>query len=152
MVRAAANTANPHASLCQSWHRLCHACPPLPCRSICGLHAKGRPRMKTLLPILAALSLGACAAMSGRPIDGAKVQNIQQCTTTEQEVISWFGSPGRRGKSGAYRSLAWRYSGSDEYGKINQELIVFVNASNRVVSYAWNPASPQVEVIDNCQR
>jgi outer membrane biogenesis lipoprotein LolB len=108
--------------------------------------------MNKVLPILAVLSLAACSAFGGRPIDGAKVQNIQQCKTTEQEVISWFGSPGRRGKSGAYRSLSWRYSGSDDYGKIEQQLIVFVDARNRVVSYAWNPASPEVEVIDNCQK
>ena len=108
--------------------------------------------MKTTISILAVLSLAACSITSGRPIDGAKVQNIQQCITSEREVISWFGSPGRRGKSGAYRSLEWRYSGSDEYGKIEQQLIVFANAQGKVVSYAWNPASPQVEVIDNCQR
>jgi hypothetical protein len=108
--------------------------------------------MKTSIPILAALSVCACSTFSGRPLDGARVKNIQQCTTSEQEVISWFGSPGSRGKSGAYRSLTWRYSGSDEYGKIEQELIVFLNAQNKVVSYAWNPTSPQVEVIDNCRR
>jgi hypothetical protein len=108
--------------------------------------------MNDVLPFLAALLLAACAALGGRPIDGAQVKNIQQCTTTEQEVVAWFGSPGRRGTSGAYRSLSWRYSGSDDYGKIEQELIVFLNARGKVVSYAWNPTSPQVDVIDNCPK
>jgi hypothetical protein len=108
--------------------------------------------MNKSLPILAVLLLAACSALGGRPIDGAQVKNIQQCTTSEHEVISWFGSPGRRGTLGAYRTLTWRYSGSDDYGDITQELIVFLNARNKVVSYAWNPTSPQVEVIDNCPK
>jgi hypothetical protein len=108
--------------------------------------------MKTPSLILVAAALAACGAASGRPINGTQVQNIQPCSTTEQDVIGWFGSPARRGTTSSYRSLTWRYSGSDEYGKIEQLLIVFLNDKNRVVSYAWNPASPQVDVIDNCQR
>jgi len=152
MVRARSKhrepTCDPVPSVAHSVPRLSGPGPPL---------YEGDPRerqaqMKIVLPVLVALSLSACSALSARPIDGAKVQNIQQCTTSEQEVLSWFGSPGRRGTSGQYRSLTWRYSGSDEWGKIEQELIVFVNARGKVVSYAWNPTSPQVEVIDNCQR
>ena len=108
--------------------------------------------MKLALPLVAALWLCACSALRSHPIDGAQVKNIQQCVTSEKEVLAWFGSPQSRGTSTVYRSLTWRYSGSDQYGEIVQELIVFVNAQGKVVSYAWNPTSPQVEVIDNCQK
>lgn len=46
---------------------------------------------------------------TGRPIDRAKVEQLVKGTTTEDQVVAWFGAPTTTSTSGNFDFLTYKY-------------------------------------------
>ena len=47
---------------------------------------------------------------TGREIDRAKVQQIVKGTTTEEQIVAWFGAPTTTSTSGNFDFLTYKYT------------------------------------------
>tara|TARA_S200002703_G_C3778750_1_gene239919 strand:+ start:860 stop:1189 length:330 start_codon:yes stop_codon:yes gene_type:complete len=65
--------------------------------------------MKHLLCIILAFCLIGCAS-SGRKIDHAKVSDIKKGTTTEAELLNWFGKPNSTSITPEGKVLVWTHA------------------------------------------
>ncbi|MEI7247971.1 hypothetical protein WCT80_17665 [Pectobacterium carotovorum] len=87
---------------------------------------------KIFISIVVSLALSACASV-GKNFDESQLANIHKGSTTEQSVISYFGSPMSQSvDSDGNRIFMWTYSHATAFGKAEGKTLM-IQFSNGVV-------------------
>jgi hypothetical protein len=109
---------------------------------------EGGSTVKQAIALISVVSITACATV-GTKIDATRVNDIKPCSTTEQELLTWFGQPARSGNQNGFPTMQWLYARAGLESD-SQVLWVALNQKRQVIYYALNPTAMVVELRDSC--
>ncbi|MEQ9845656.1 hypothetical protein [Pectobacterium brasiliense] len=88
--------------------------------------------MNKIFIAIVVVALSACASV-GKNFDESQLNNIHKGSTTEQNVIAYFGAPmSQTVDSEGNRTLMWTYSHATAFGKPEGKALI-IQLSNGIV-------------------
>ncbi|MDE2489964.1 MAG: hypothetical protein KGM24_03905 [Elusimicrobia bacterium] len=98
---------------------------------------------KALFVAAASLALSGCVTL-GRPFSVGQIPAIQLSKTTQDQLVSTFGQPYRRGLEDGDATATWlNYHISILGSERTRDLYVRFNADGTVKSYSFNSTIPE---------